>query len=201
MDSFLSFRSFLPLLPEPFSTFRASVLSSPFSQCLDSLSYATNAVTANPSILLLMTAILAPVFIWCIMDSDDLEKTSTSSPPSSFWSERSFGKAKALSTWKYRKLASSRRTIFLVVGLLLAIVALALGLGLGLGLQSHQAISTAVHPIVDLGYAQYRGNNSSGVASWLGIRYAATPIGRLRFAAPQPPKPQKGVQSGLHVRV
>ncbi|KAL4268510.1 Carboxylic ester hydrolase [Pleurotus pulmonarius] len=46
-------------------------------------------------------------------------------------------------------------------------------------------------PTIDLGYAQYRGlvNASTGVASYLGIRFAQPPIQDLRWRAPQAPTP------------
>jgi len=42
-------------------------------------------------------------------------------------------------------------------------------------------------PVVDLGYAQYRGipNDTYGVTSFFGIRYAAPPTGLLRWQPPQ----------------
>lgn len=42
---------------------------------------------------------------------------------------------------------------------------------------------------VDLGYQVYRGfyNATSGLNNWLGIRFAASPTGLLRWQAPQPP--------------
>ncbi|KAF7375452.1 Carboxylic ester hydrolase [Mycena sanguinolenta] len=51
-------------------------------------------------------------------------------------------------------------------------------------------------PIVDLGYAQYQGavNPANNIAHFLGIRYAAAPLGDLRFRAPQPPVNMTGVQ-------
>ncbi|KAF7375450.1 COesterase domain-containing protein [Mycena sanguinolenta] len=51
-------------------------------------------------------------------------------------------------------------------------------------------------PIVDLGYAQYQGavNPANNITQFLGIRYAAAPLGDLRFRAPQPPVNQTGVQ-------
>ncbi|KAJ7664715.1 alpha beta-hydrolase [Mycena rosella] len=50
-------------------------------------------------------------------------------------------------------------------------------------------------PIVDLGYARYRGTVSAiNVTHFLGIRYAAAPLGDLRFRAPQPPATVPGVQ-------
>lgn len=46
----------------------------------------------------------------------------------------------------------------------------------------------AVDPTVKLSYATYQGTaQSNGVTKWLGIRYAAPPLGDLRFAAPQDP--------------
>ncbi|KAJ7195241.1 Alpha/Beta hydrolase protein [Mycena pura] len=49
---------------------------------------------------------------------------------------------------------------------------------------------------VDLGYAQYKGevDTATNIAKFLGIRYAAAPIGDLRFRAPQPPVTVAGVQ-------
>lgn len=42
--------------------------------------------------------------------------------------------------------------------------------------------------IVDLGYSSYRGTSlDNGVSRWLGIRYAAPPVGNLRFRAPRDP--------------
>ncbi|KAI2618268.1 alpha/beta-hydrolase [Hypomontagnella submonticulosa] len=48
--------------------------------------------------------------------------------------------------------------------------------------------STAA-PVVDLDYARYQGyyNSTSGLNIYKGIRYAAPPVGRLRWQLPQPP--------------
>ncbi|KAL8688892.1 MAG: hypothetical protein Q9218_005309 [Villophora microphyllina] len=100
--------------------------------------------------------------------------------------------------WNRRPDAFSKRRLVILFASLGSIIAiaLALGLGLGLGLHVHHAPeSTPVNPIVDLGYTRYQGSNSSGVAQWLGMRYAAVPTGKLRFAAPAPPPRQDGVQS------
>ncbi|KAJ6540509.1 Alpha/Beta hydrolase protein [Mycena capillaripes] len=53
-----------------------------------------------------------------------------------------------------------------------------------------------VSPIVDLGYSQYQGtvNTANNITNFLGIRYAAPPLGDLRFRAPQPPANTSGVQ-------
>jgi len=55
----------------------------------------------------------------------------------------------------------------------------------------------AVQPLVNLDYASYCGTAlKNGVSQWLGIRYAAPPIGDLRFQAPQdPPKTNGAVEA------
>lgn len=51
----------------------------------------------------------------------------------------------------------------------------------------------AVDTVVDLGYQSYEGVSSdSGVTQWLGMRYAAPPLGDLRFAAPMDPEEGDG---------
>ncbi|KLO87241.1 cholinesterase precursor [Fusarium fujikuroi] len=46
----------------------------------------------------------------------------------------------------------------------------------------------AVAPVVDVSHSKYRGNDlGNGVTHWLGIRYAAPPLGDLRFMPPQDP--------------
>ncbi|CAG8955333.1 hypothetical protein HYFRA_00011316 [Hymenoscyphus fraxineus] len=51
-------------------------------------------------------------------------------------------------------------------------------------------------PVVDLGYSQYQGVSlSSGVDQYLGIRFAAPPLGDLRFRAPSPPPQISGIQN------
>jgi hypothetical protein len=58
-------------------------------------------------------------------------------------------------------------------------------------------LTLAVHATptidVDLNYTQYEGSKlPSGINQWLGMRYAAPPLGQLRFTAPQdPPKGPK----------
>jgi acetylcholinesterase len=55
-------------------------------------------------------------------------------------------------------------------------------------------------PIVDLGYAKYEGVRlSAGVDQFLGMRYAAPPLGDLRFRGPRDPIPNFSVQSASSV--
>jgi para-nitrobenzyl esterase len=49
-------------------------------------------------------------------------------------------------------------------------------------------------PTVATSYGTVRGLSRDGVASFLGIPYAASPTGKLRFAAPTPPEPWDGVR-------
>lgn len=109
-------------------------------------------------------------------------------------------KHNALLIWNRRPTSLSKRRLIILFACLgsVVVIALALGLGLGLGLH-HTPKSTPVSPVVDLGYAKYQGSNSNGVAQWLGMRYAAAPTGKLRFAAPATPPRQEGVQSATKV--
>ncbi|KAA8642211.1 hypothetical protein EYZ11_007464 [Aspergillus tanneri] len=69
-------------------------------------------------------------------------------------------------------------------------------LGFLLGLSS--LVSTQTGAVVDLGYARYRGlPRPDGIVQWLGMRYAAPPVGPLRFAAPQDPESVDGVQNAF----
>ncbi|KAJ7149765.1 alpha beta-hydrolase [Mycena crocata] len=56
--------------------------------------------------------------------------------------------------------------------------------------------STTASPIIDLGYTRYQGivNTTTNLTTFLGIRYAAPPVGELRFRAPQPPSNVTEVQ-------
>ena len=94
-----------------------------------------------------------------------------------------------------------RRRVWVVILVALMLLIFALTLGLGLGLyQNAKGDGSGSDPVVDLGYSQYRGKAfSDGTSQWLGMRYAAAPIGPLRFAAPRDPLPTKRVQSAVAV--
>ncbi|KAL2860999.1 putative carboxylesterase [Aspergillus lucknowensis] len=50
-------------------------------------------------------------------------------------------------------------------------------------------------PVVDLGYARYKGNRvAAGVDEYLGMRYAAPPLGDLRFRGPREPSSTSALQ-------
>lgn len=60
----------------------------------------------------------------------------------------------------------------------------------------------AVSPEVDLGYSKYVGLPlSNSITQWLGIRFAAPPLGDLRFRAPQAPLFDPAVQQASQVRL
>ena len=59
----------------------------------------------------------------------------------------------------------------------------------------------AVLPTVDLTYSKYISTPlPNGVSQWLGIRYAAPPLGDLRFKAPRDPLHSDVVQLANQVR-
>jgi para-nitrobenzyl esterase len=54
-------------------------------------------------------------------------------------------------------------------------------------------------PVVDTSYGPVRGTDDGTVQVWKGIRYAAAPVGELRWAAPQPPRPWSDVADATRV--
>ncbi|GAB7361455.1 hypothetical protein MBLNU230_g1511t1 [Neophaeotheca triangularis] len=56
----------------------------------------------------------------------------------------------------------------------------------------------AVDPLVHLGYTSYRGTPlQNGITQWLGVRYAAPPVGDLRFREPQDPPGSHGYNQNV----
>jgi hypothetical protein len=83
--------------------------------------------------------------------------------------------------------------------LVVCIVGLALGLGLGLGL-SRGSDEDTVGPVIDLGYASYRGSYlENGISQFLGMRYAEPPVGDLRWRAPVEPGMEEDIQQAKKV--
>lgn len=59
----------------------------------------------------------------------------------------------------------------------------------------------AVGPLVNVDYSEYQGTAlPNGVSQWLGVRFAAPPVGTLRFRAPADPLQNKTVQVAAEVR-
>ncbi len=58
-----------------------------------------------------------------------------------------------------------------------------------------------IDTLVDLGYTKYRGVQlAAGVNQYLGLRFAAAPLGDLRFRAPVVPPRNGTTQDASHVR-
>ena len=61
-------------------------------------------------------------------------------------------------------------------------------------------VTHAVDRVVSLTNGKYQGTVlSNGLTSWLGLRYAAAPVGSLRFAAPQDPPGHDGIEAANSV--
>jgi len=60
----------------------------------------------------------------------------------------------------------------------------------------------AVAPLVNVNYTSYLGSAlSDGITEWVGMRYAAPPLGNLRFAAPADPIANSTTQVANKVRM
>ncbi|MCJ1308449.1 hypothetical protein MMC25_002102 [Agyrium rufum] len=62
-----------------------------------------------------------------------------------------------------------------------------------------QASTSNDNLTVDLGYAVYQGvaNSSTGLNTWKGVRFAAPPVGSLRWQVPQLPSSDRSVQQAI----
>lgn len=81
-------------------------------------------------------------------------------------------------------------------------VTLLLFIGLGLATPALQSMTNdPVSAIVDLRYTKYRGQDlENGIKQWLGMRFAAPPLGDLRFRAPADPIHVAEIQDASEVR-
>ncbi|KAF9024268.1 alpha beta-hydrolase [Hymenopellis radicata] len=64
-----------------------------------------------------------------------------------------------------------------------------------LSLLSPLSLGQDIAPIVDLGYAKYQGAFASNISAFRGMRYAAPPVGPLRWREPQLPETVPDVQN------
>ena len=63
------------------------------------------------------------------------------------------------------------------------------------------SLVVGVDTLVNLGYTSYQGTNrGNGISDWLGMRYAAPPLGKLRFSAPVDPPRNRSVQDATKVK-
>ncbi|KAM5506867.1 hypothetical protein McanMca71_001772 [Microsporum canis] len=94
-----------------------------------------------------------------------------------------------------RPLRSRKKLLIVLIGVMTVLITILI---VSLVLVLHRKGARAHHmhgPLVELDYAKYLGiPGGYGVTSWLGIRYAAPPVGQLRFAAPQDPMKESGIQ-------
>ena len=68
------------------------------------------------------------------------------------------------------------------------------------GNEDNQRGSSKISTLVDLGYTKYQGVQlAAGVNQYLGLRYAAPPLGNLRFRAPADPPRNGTTQNALQV--
>jgi hypothetical protein len=115
-------------------------------------------------------------------------------PPSEYNLIDSQKKSKWSTTRKFRH---SRACWITVFALTMVSVATILATVLIFTRHAHKAsASTEVDFTVDLGYSKYTGISAADdeIVKWLGIRYAAPPVGDLRFRAPQDPLANDTVQ-------
>lgn len=93
-----------------------------------------------------------------------------------------------------------RYKLWLGLGAIAVLAATALVIAICLTLRNQRKRDKGSDFFVDLGYSRYTGNSfKDGTTQWLGIRYAAPPVGNLRFAAPQDPLRNTTIQAANEV--
>lgn len=96
---------------------------------------------------------------------------------------------------------SSRYKLWFGLGAIAVLAATALVIAICLTLRHQKKRDKGSEFFVDLGYSRYSGKSfKDGTTQWLGIRYAAPPVGNLRFAAPQDPLRNTTIQAANEVR-
>lgn len=94
----------------------------------------------------------------------------------------------------------SRHKLWLGLGAIATLIATALVIAICLMLRQHKKRDKGSELFVDLGYSRYSGKSfKDGTTQWLGIRFAAPPVGNLRFAAPQDPLRNTTIQLAYQV--
>lgn len=94
----------------------------------------------------------------------------------------------------------SRYKLLFGLGAIAGLAATALVIAICLTLRHRSKRDKASDFFVDLGYSRYSGKSfKDGTTQWLGIRYAAPPIGNLRFAAPRDPLRNTTIQAANEV--
>jgi hypothetical protein len=85
---------------------------------------------------------------------------------------------------------------------LLLLVLARLSVTKGAALPADTTSSTVASPTIQLDYASYEGERyENGVDAYLGMRYAAPPVGALRFSAPEDPLTETEIQEATAVSI
>ena len=97
--------------------------------------------------------------------------------------------------------ANRRLLLWIAIGIVLFVmIVLGLVLGLVLSLAHKGGADSVIGQTVTLDYSTFKGvDGGNGVTHWWGIRYAAPPVGDLRFRAPQDPLKNETIQHASQV--
>ena len=152
----------------------------------------SNSALTLGALVVLIAFIMIPKKYW---GSSSSAPSPDSSAPSSLAKEYKSEKGRL-----QRTSSQPRKVWWIVLAAAFALLVLILGLSIGLTLGRDHHSGGSLRPIVDLGYSAYQGStHNDGISQWLGIRYAAAPIGNLRFAAPQDPIENTTLQEAIKV--